>query len=240
MSQETTRNSELNDILARIGQRFSVHFEPVRIADVTLEVLQITDMAAYVDKLVELSREEAIELPFWAKIWPACLLLSYYLGRLPAEGRSVLEIGAGVGLAGLYAARCGFDVTVSDIEEDALLFSRANVLRNGLEDRVTVRRVDFGADRLEERFDYIIGCEVLYREDLHRPLSKFLLRHLKSHPAAEVVLAMNYQRRARRFFQLVEEEFHVDTKVIGARGASEEGEDRHLTAIHRLKPKKLP
>ena len=55
---------------------------------------------------------------------------------------------------------------------DAVLFSRIAVLKNNLSDRVTVRRLDFTKDRLENRFDLILGSEVLYKEDQARALAK--------------------------------------------------------------------
>jgi len=35
-----------------------------------------------------------------------------------------LEIGAGIGVAGLFAAAFGYEVTITDIDEYALLFAR--------------------------------------------------------------------------------------------------------------------
>ncbi|NXN12569.1 MET23 protein, partial [Indicator maculatus] len=52
-------------------------------------------------------------------VWPCAVVLAQYLwahrGSLP--GKRVLEIGAGVSLPGVLAAKCGADVTLSDSEE---------------------------------------------------------------------------------------------------------------------------
>lgn len=229
-------NAPLDELLGIARERFSVGFEPLAVGNTRLEVLQITDMERYVESIVEQAKDQPLTLPFWAKVWPSNLLLSHFIHTLPPKG-SMLEIGAGIGVVGLFAASHGFDVTITDMEENALLFARINVLHNGLERKASVRFVDFTATSLEERFDWIVGCEILYKEEVYRPLVKFLLRHLAHTPEAEIVLAMDHVRKARKFFQLAEREFLMQEKTIGFRSA-EPGGERRLCTIYRLKPKK--
>ncbi|WP_207259616.1 methyltransferase [Desulfovibrio sp. Huiquan2017] len=179
-----------------------VGFETVNIGDKSLEVLQVKQMPKYLDKLVDKSRAgKKIVLPLWAKVWPSCLVLGYTLTRFPfAPGCSILEVGAGCAVNGMVMAKLGHHVTVSDVEPYALLFSRINVLRNGLDGLVDIRRVDFTTDSLGRRFDYIIGCEVLYEEAVYEPLADFLDAQLAEAPTAEVLMAMDKKRQGRKFF----------------------------------------
>lgn len=230
-------DATLDDLLAAASAKFKVTFEPVLVDGIQLQILQIEDMASYLDQLASDPRHTSLVLPFWAKIWPACTLLSFFARRLPSpESKSVLEIGAGVGLAGLYAATAGFDVEITDINEDALLFARINILKNGLAERARVRKVDFTADKLDQAFDYILGCEVLYREESYRPLVKFLLRHLKTKPEAEAILSVDCSRGAKKFFEIADQEFHIQRKVVsyGDPGSS----DRSQCGICRMRPRK--
>ncbi len=238
---EVSLNAPLDELLAYADARYGTSFEPVTIGDISLEFLQINDMAAEVDRLVATSgRNEKVELPFWAHVWPSALLMAYYVQRLPAEGRTMLEIGAGVGVAGLFAAAHGIRATITDIHPDALIFARINVLKNGLEDRAEVMRADFAADRLGRRFDIILGSEVLYIEALHRGLAKFLLAHIKRTPEAEVILCRDFRRKADRFLALCEDEFVNREKTIGCTADDPEfGLERHLCSIHRLRPRKI-
>jgi predicted nicotinamide N-methyase len=235
-------DAPLDELLDAARASFQVAFEPFTVDGLTLDILQISDMAAYVDKLAELSPDKAIELPFWAKVWPSSLVLGYYLKRMPARGdERVLEVGAGVGICGLVAAARGLDCVLSDIEPEALLFAQINILQNGLQDTARVRRVDFANDRLEERFDRIVGCEVLYRDEHARPLTRFILHHLQPSPDAEAVISMAYKRKAKKFFQVAEKEFLFQEKVIGFKppeGGDKDADDRHLSRILRLKPRK--
>jgi hypothetical protein len=179
-----------------------VGFETVTIGDRNLEVLQVKQMQKYLDKLVDRTRGgKKISLPLWAKVWPSCLVLGYTLTRFPfAPGCSILEVGAGCAVNGMVMASLGHDVTVTDVEPYALLFSRINVLKNGLEDKVTISRADFTRDSLGKRFNYIIGCEVLYEEAVYEPLVDFLDTHLDESPSAEVLMAMDKKRQGRKFF----------------------------------------
>jgi len=230
-------DASLDELLAIAQERFQVQFETVAVADEKLEVLQIANMHEYVEALADHAADGPLELPFWARVWPSSLLLAYFVNSLPANGAEMLEIGAGVGVTGLFAAKKGFNVTLSDLDENALLFARINILKNGLQDNARVAYVDFTRTELDRRFDYILGCEVLYREETYRPLIKFMLRHLAHAAHAEIIVALDYARRAKKFFQLAEAEFLMQSKTIGCKGGENDAE-RHLCTIHRMKPRK--
>ncbi len=234
-------DASLDDLLALVRRRFEVDFETVVIDDLPLQVLRIANMEQLLDELANQPGNEPIELPFWAKIWPAAVLLGYALRRLPADPtRRVLEIGAGVGLSGLVAAARGFPTLITDIHPDALLFARINILKNDLADHAQVARLDFTASTLTETFDLILGAEVVYQEEVYRPLVKFLLKTLSRRPDAEAVLGLRHGRGGKKFFDLAEREFHIDTRHIGCRtGEDAAAPERHLIAIHRLKPRKV-
>lgn len=52
-------------------------------------------------------------------VWPCAVVLAQYLWfhRTSLQGKAVLEIGAGVSLPGIVAAKCGAQVTLSDSSE---------------------------------------------------------------------------------------------------------------------------
>lgn len=206
------QDATLDELMALATARHAVHFDTVRVGEHAVECIQISDMQAYIDALVErLDTVQGVDsLPLWAKIWPASLPLALYLGHLqPAPGDKVLEIGAGLGLCGLFAARLGFSVVLSDNVPDALLFARINVLRNNLSEHVEVRPIDFVADDHQGTYTRIIGSEVLYREALFTPLLSFLRRHIRHDPPGEVLLTADSCRRAVQFFAAANEHFHV-------------------------------
>lgn len=247
MTENEINEASLDELLDAARAKFEVHFEPVSVDGQKFEILQISDMERYVDMLADRAGDGPLELPFWAKLWPASILLAYYAKRVePKPGDRCLEIGAGVGLAGLVAAANGFETLISDIETDALIFSRINILKNSLEGNARVARVDFGAgkdrDPLKDRYQLLLGAEVLYIEDTYRQLTKFIQRHLAATPGAECILSMNYTRKAHGFFQRADTEFSIQQQVMGFKAQADEQDqdaERHLCALYRLTPRKI-
>lgn len=227
------------------GRKYALEFEPVSAGGVTLDILQIANMREILDKAIaQNALEDAVHtLPLWAKIWPASVLLAHVVSQLPRAGRNVLEIGAGCGLTGLMAAAFGFErVLISDINEDALLFARINILKNGLEKQAEIRRVDIRTDAPSdtpgERFSLVLGSEILYLDYLYRPLVKFLSRHMAA--SGEALLACDHRRGAKGFFKRAEKEFTLAHKQIafGEKNTESERPERHMLGIHRLTPRK--
>jgi predicted nicotinamide N-methyase len=229
----------LHDLLQKAGEKFQVDFEPVKINDISLDILQIQNMDEYLENLANKnSSTDPLELPFWAKIWPASILMSYSLDQLSEDApeKTVLEIGAGVGLCGLYSAALGFRTTITDNDPDALLFSEINALKNGLADKIEVCYADIKDSGFENRFDYILGSEILYIEKLNRALVEFMSRHLK--PGGRIILSADYKRQSEKFFQLAGELFDIQQKTIGYKETNSEGQqEKFLCRIYSLKRK---
>ena len=101
-------------------------------------------------------------LPYWAEIWPASIALVERLAAEQGGGRRLLELGCGVGLGAIAAARVGFDVTAVDYYDAALQFTQFNARHNG-ESLAATRLVDWRKlpDDLP-RFDVVAASDVLY------------------------------------------------------------------------------
>lgn len=214
-----------------------VEFETVVVGDVTLEVLQVKNMQLYLDKLMDKTRAgKTISLPLWAKVWPSCLILGYTLTKFPfSDDCKILEVGAGGAVNSLVLAKRGYKVTITDIDPDALLFSKINALKNGLADNVAIRRLDFTCDTAECDYDYIVGCEVLYDATGFEPLVDFLVEALSNKKSAEIILAVDQKRQARKFFELAGE--HYAMMKSTAKYTEEETGEENFINLFRLKRK---
>jgi hypothetical protein len=108
------------------------------------------------------------------QVWPAAEVLCEYIAwRSRREGdyfgdRTVLELGAGVGLAGMIASSCSRRVLFTDGADDVLSVLRRNLARNGI-DNADVEALEWSdtaqLDRLRERhgrFRRIIASDVVY------------------------------------------------------------------------------
>jgi len=103
-------------------------------------------------------------------LWPASIALGLEIAERAQEfrGTKVLELGAGVGLAGIVAAACGASVVQTDRDEEALAMCRRNAEQSGV---VTDTRVgDWSEWTDDARYDWVIASDVLYRTTLHAQL----------------------------------------------------------------------
>jgi EEF1A lysine methyltransferase 3 len=205
------QHMELEQLMVQIENKYAVEIAPLKIAGKTMRILQLTDFEQYIEDFVEHSLSEAVELPYWAKIWDATLLLAYFLGKQPViRGQRVLEIGAGLGVAGIYAALCGHNVTISDDSQEALLFARANALLNDCP-QVMARKLDWRHPDLSDQFDVIIGAEVVYDRQLYPDLVQFFCSVLK--PQGIIFLAKNAQLPTPTFFSELTRHFKFKQTV---------------------------
>lgn len=157
--------------------------------------------------------------PLWARIWKASWILADHLAGMPMEAAgSILEIGSGLGVASIVAASKGHRVTMTEYDEDALAFARANAAINGCH-AVNIQRLDWHAPVFEEPFDTIAGSEVLYHERDFDSLLNLFSGFLK--PGGQIILAMKPRRSAMMFFDRARRTFTISMKKIEIKAADE-------------------
>ena len=84
-----------------------------------------------------------------------------------------------MGLSGTVAAALGARVTFADLEPAALLFARLNSLP--WRRRVRTRQMNWRTDQLDQRFDLILGADILYERAQWGWLEPFWRGHLAEH-----------------------------------------------------------
>jgi predicted nicotinamide N-methyase len=151
-----------------------VRFEFGRVA-VSLDVP--ADLERYVDAQALLRDPEAPEPPYWLHLWTG----SRALARIVAErddwaGRRVADVGCGLGLAGLVAARLGARAVLIDHIHEALRAARANARLNDC--HVEVVQADLLRSGVRGRFDVVLLADVTYDPALQKALAVFLAENL--------------------------------------------------------------
>ena len=143
---------------------------------IPLRILSPRAPAELVDQALDRMEESGDDVhpPYWADVWPAAVALGRRLLSMQLTGKTVLELGAGVGLAGLAAARAGARVVLTDREPVALEVARRNARLNGLESAVETLLLDWFHPEVAGTFDWIIGADVLYERPLVEPLASLL------------------------------------------------------------------
>ncbi|MDE5833635.1 MAG: methyltransferase [Desulfovibrio sp.] len=222
--------TELEKILHKIGRNFSVKFEPLAIDGQTFDILAVENMPAYLDKLVAGGSiaDPLRDLPLWAKVWPASFVLAKALKTIDTKDKTLLELGAGMGVCSIMASYYDLKkITVSDSSEDALDFARANVLKNNLSSLIDIRSLDLSSPGPDPRFagttDIIMASELLYLDNLHRPLLKFISRALA--PGGKALLCQDLSRAKPRFKKLAEKSFKVREGRTAVKSVDENKEE---------------
>src|SRR5213594_3679444 len=136
----------------KIGD-FEATLMHARVGDTTVALWRVAELARHVDRVALLAADEAPEPPYWAHLWSGAVVLAT---AMPRGARRVLELGCGLGLPGLTAARRGARVTFVDRVPAALAFVRASARANGLA-AVDLVAADATAPALAARFDRVLA-----------------------------------------------------------------------------------
>jgi predicted nicotinamide N-methyase len=162
-------------------------------------------------------------VPYWATPWPSGGALARAVaGDPPPAGARVLELGCGLGLPSIAAARAGADVLATDGASDAVVFTAHSLALNGLE--AEVAEVDWASqgDALAARgpWDVVLAADVLYLQ-ANVEIALRLIPRLVA-PGGEVRLADPRRAAAREFLAAARATFTVRTRGDGG------------VALHRL------
>ena len=175
-------------------ERFGPVERRLEIQGMPIGIWRPPDMEA----LIDLAAFEADErIPYWADVWESAIVLAEEIAKLDGHGRTLLELGCGLGLPALVAARSGFAVTATDYEEPALEGVRYNATRNGLE-RIEARVLDWRNIPPDiGRFDLVVAADVLYEPHHSAALAAVIARTLA--PAGLALVADPCRTRAAGF-----------------------------------------
>ena len=149
--------------------------------------------------------------PYWAVLWRSGVALARELDAMPLRGLRVVELGCGLAVPSIAAARAGASVLATDSDPEALELVERNARANGV--RVETATADWAEpDELLRRapFDIVLAADVLYeRASVARLLS--LLPRL----APEAWLADPGRPAAEPFLEEASRRWQLETRVRG-------------------------
>ncbi len=159
------------------------------------------------------------DFPLWSKIWEASLLLASQLAARPVrKDERMIELGAGLGVAGLVAAAFGHRITISEYDPNALAFLEANRLENSCTN-ARICRLDWNRLDLNEQFDVILGSELIYRESDFKAMRILFQTLLK--PSGEILLAGEIRQTNKAFFDGMQSVFNIQISKQTLRSESQ-------------------
>lgn len=133
----------------------------------TYTLFQISNIDEVFDAMLSLPADNVIKhderIPYWTEIWPSAIALSRFIGDHPdlIQDKKTLELGAGLGLPSLVAARFTKQLVCSDYLEDALVFAEKNALRNGIH-HIQYACIDWRNLNNGAKYDVILASDIAY------------------------------------------------------------------------------
>ena len=169
------------------------HLSPVPLVP-EIRLYQASDPISLWERTELAAGRTGLDPPFWAFAWAGGQALARYLldHREAVQGRTVIDIASGSGLAAIAAVRAGAAaVAAYDIDPLAVAAIRVNAGAN----RAAVRavRVDIlGQDGLPgPGADLVLVADAFYQRDLARKVTLFLER---AHARGTAVLVGDFGR----------------------------------------------
>jgi predicted nicotinamide N-methyase len=167
------------------------------------------------EEAAELPDDGAVEwaplAPYWAVLWRSGLALARELEREPLHGLSVVELGCGLGVPSLAAARGGASVLATDSAPEALELVARSARANAL--RVETAGVDWAepGDLVRRApFDLVLAADVLYER---RSVAQLLSLLPRLAPLA--LLADPGRPAAEAFLEQASRRWQVETRTRG-------------------------
>lgn len=168
---------------------YEVKFESISGTGGDLRLRSLLDRQQFHDPLgeAELAGISSAQWPLFGLLWPSGRVLAQAMFTFELDGKRILEMGCGLGLASLVVHRRGGDITATDCHPLAAAFLLENLRLNGLPP------MKYQTGNWSRRnphlglFDLIIGSDLLYDREQPEALSQFIDRH--SAGAVEVLIA---------------------------------------------------
>jgi predicted nicotinamide N-methyase len=157
--------------------------------------------------------------PYWAVLWRSGVALGRELAAMDLRGLRVVELGCGLAVPSIAAARAGADVLATDACDEALALAERNARANGT--RIETATVDWATpDALVDRgpFDLALAADVLYERASVAPLVSLLPRL-----AGEAWLADPGRPAADAFLEQAARRWEIETSARG------------VVSLHRLR-----
>ena len=175
------------------------------------------------EEAAELPDDGAVEwaplVPYWAVLWRSGVALARELDGEPLEGMRVLELGCGLGVPSIAAARAGAGVLATDSSAEALDLVARSADANGVP--VETAMVDWaepGELLSRAPFDLVLAADVLYERPSVAQLLSLLPRL-----APMAWLADPGRPAAAAFLEQARRRWQLETRVRG------------VVQVHRLR-----
>ena len=158
---------------------FSCSEELVEVGEFSFKLCMIKSLDEALEHYVKVSPDDTDRIPYFTRLWESAEALAKYIveHRGVFSGKRVLELGCGLGLPSLCAARCGAQVTASDFHPDNRAFFLRNAKLNALSE-INYHIMDWRQPDLVGNFDILLGSDLIYEKEMLSSLTSCIKQYL--------------------------------------------------------------
>lgn len=144
-----------------------------------------------------------IPFPYWSKVWPSAIALCEFLSanRELIRNKKVTEIGAGLALPSLFAARYASGVMATDYIPEAVNFMQLSMEWNGIMN-MQCALFDWSSDTLYPETEVLLVSDINYDPDQFEQILLQIHRFLKTEGL--IILATPQRRMSVPFMKALE------------------------------------
>jgi predicted nicotinamide N-methyase len=169
-----------------------------------------------------LAVDPATPFPYWAKVWPSAIALHNVLKKHPSliKDKTVLELGAGVGLPALMIADITKSIIISDYDSEAVELLRKNIAHLQLQN-VQAIQLDWNNVPENMKAEVMILSDVNYDPTQFESLTKLIEKFI--HQGCTIILSTPQRIMASPFVLALSEFIIADyVEMVDENGVTKE------------------
>jgi predicted nicotinamide N-methyase len=173
---------------------FPVELELLDIAGGPLRFWRAASLERFVDAEALLGADAPPEPPYWMHLWPGAMALARRVARSGeiGPGTRVLELGCGLGLPTIIAARRGCRAVATDWKREPLRILGRSAADNDI--ALSCLQMDWAAPGVRGGFDVCLGADVGYDQAAEASLVAALTALLRPGGVAWLADSVNTAR----------------------------------------------
>jgi predicted nicotinamide N-methyase len=169
-----------------------------------------------------LAVDPATPFPYWAKVWPSAIALHNVLKKHPSliKDKTVLELGAGVGLPALMIADITKSIIISDYDSEAVELLRKNITHLQLQNAQAIQ-LDWNNVPENMKAEVMILSDVNYDPTQFESLTKLIEKFI--HQGCTIILSTPQRIMASPFVLALSEFIIADyVEMVDENGVTKE------------------
>eukprot|EP01124_Arcella_intermedia_P015937 TRINITY_DN22485_c0_g1_i1.p1 TRINITY_DN22485_c0_g1~~TRINITY_DN22485_c0_g1_i1.p1 ORF type:complete len:240 (+),score=42.20 TRINITY_DN22485_c0_g1_i1:26-721(+) len=212
-----------------------------KIGDIEIQMEHISELCP-IDAVALVDGDDSTGL----KIWEGASALCEYLltNKQQFIGKSILELGSGVGLVGIFTALLlpNQKIVLTDANSDALTVLSRNLSNNvpASSPQPDVIKLDWEEDKSNfiaqypDLFDYIIGSDIIYSKESVIPLLSTIQTLLKPNGKA-IIMYISRGKRVDEHFMASSKEFNFNIIRTDFKEESQNQDQVYLCQLSKIK-----